>query len=161
MGSTDSIWTGNILPRGEVDHRASYASTISFYYGSISIELVLIPQKEFRNSRSRPERSFWQRKRELAALVGCVSLAKENTNELWRKLGLQTIQENTIQHSKQVPRLAKSLNFINVMAYDLRGQWDRKTGHHAPLFEKPSDGQAFKDLNVVGVGWHYFDSIIY
>ena len=35
-----------------------YASTISFYYGSISIELVLIPQKEFRNSRSRPERSF-------------------------------------------------------------------------------------------------------
>jgi len=37
--------------------------------------------------------------------------------------------------------LAKYLDFVNVMAYDMHGSWDAKTGHHAPLYALPSDEQ--------------------
>jgi len=33
-----------------------------------------------------------------------------------------------------VPALAESLDWIAVMTYDYHGQWDKKTGHVAPLF---------------------------
>lgn len=38
-----------------------------------------------------------------------------------------------------VVSLAKYLDWISVMTYDYHGQWDKKTGHVAPLYALPSD----------------------
>lgn len=50
------------------------------------------------------------------------------------------IGKNTIDAAYDVPKLAKSLDWISLMAYDLHGSWDGKTGHNAPLYSNdPSD----------------------
>ncbi|CAB4027262.1 chitinase-3 1, partial [Paramuricea clavata] len=33
----------------------------------------------------------------------------------------------------EVDKIAKSLDWINLMAYDLHGKWDKKTGHHTAM----------------------------
>lgn len=38
-----------------------------------------------------------------------------------------------------VPELAKHFDWIAVMTYDFHGQWDKKTGHVAPLYYYPGD----------------------
>ena len=38
-----------------------------------------------------------------------------------------------------IPRLNKHLDFVSVMTYDYHGQWDKKTGHIAPIYEHPDD----------------------
>ncbi len=45
--------------------------------------------------------------------------------------------------------MAEHLDFINVMTYDLRGAWDGRADHHAPLFSKQSDHYNFKTMNAV------------
>jgi chitinase len=40
------------------------------------------------------------------------------------------------------------LDFINLMAYDFHGKWERETGHNAPLHSPSSDSQYQKQLNV-------------
>lgn len=51
--------------------------------------------------------------------------------------------------SYNIPEIAKHLDFINVMAYDLHGPWESKTGHNAPLYVGPNDNTTNqKQLNV-------------
>lgn len=38
-----------------------------------------------------------------------------------------------------VPLLSRTLDWISVMAYDYHGQWDKKTGHVAPMYSHPDD----------------------
>lgn len=45
----------------------------------------------------------------------------------------------TIDKAYEVSKLAGILDFINLMAYDLRGSWDRTTGHHTALEGPPGD----------------------
>lgn len=40
------------------------------------------------------------------------------------------------------------LDFINLMAYDFHGKWERETGHNAPLFAPSSDSEWRKQLCV-------------
>ncbi|CAD7079161.1 unnamed protein product [Hermetia illucens] len=49
------------------------------------------------------------------------------------------------EESYDVPNLNKYLHLIHVMAYDLHGSWDGKTGANAPLYAGPGDNP---DLNV-------------
>ena len=37
----------------------------------------------------------------------------------------------------------RSLDFINLMTYDLHGIWDRKTGHHSQLKGHKTDSHNF------------------
>ena len=46
-------------------------------------------------------------------------------------------------------RIAKSLDFINVMTYDLHGSWDGFADHHSPLYKRPHDHSPFDTLNSV------------
>jgi len=46
--------------------------------------------------------------------------------------------EKTIATAYDIPALAKELDFINVMAYDMHGAWETYTGHHAPLKANPN-----------------------
>ena len=47
--------------------------------------------------------------------------------------------KRVIDAGYDVPVLAKYLDWIAVMTYDFHGQWDKKTGHNAPLYEYPTD----------------------
>jgi chitinase len=55
-----------------------------------------------------------------------------------------------INEGYDVPRLAKSLDFINVMTYDLHGTWDNYADHHAPLRKRPFDSGATQNLHSDG-----------
>lgn len=47
--------------------------------------------------------------------------------------------KRVIDTGYDVPSLAKYLDWISVMTYDYHGQWDKKTGHVAPLYRLPND----------------------
>lgn len=47
--------------------------------------------------------------------------------------------KRVIDEGYDVPTLAKYLDWISVMTYDFHGQWDKKTGHVAPLYKHPLD----------------------
>lgn len=38
-----------------------------------------------------------------------------------------------------VPVMSEKLDWIAVMAYDYHGQWDKRTGHVAPMYAHPED----------------------
>lgn len=47
--------------------------------------------------------------------------------------------KKVIDHGYDVPALSKYFDWIAVMTYDFHGQWDKKTGHVAPMYEHPDD----------------------
>ena len=49
-----------------------------------------------------------------------------------------------------VAKIANDLDFINVMTYDLHGDWDNFADHHAPLNARDHDGWEFQSLNTAG-----------
>ncbi|XP_030556134.1 probable chitinase 10 [Drosophila novamexicana] len=46
-----------------------------------------------------------------------------------------------------VPVLARYFDWIAVMTYDFHGQWDKKTGHVAPLYHHPDDDFDYFNAN--------------
>lgn len=55
---------------------------------------------------------------------------------------------DNIRGGYDVPAVASYLDFINVMAYDFHGKWERETGHNAPLYAPSSDSEWRKQLSV-------------
>lgn len=55
--------------------------------------------------------------------------------------------KTVIDAGYDVPSLARDLDWIAVMTYDFHGQWDKKTGHVAPLYEHPEDDVTFFNAN--------------
>ncbi|KAF7286452.1 chitinase 7 [Rhynchophorus ferrugineus] len=55
---------------------------------------------------------------------------------------------DNIKGGYDVPAVASYLDFINLMAYDFHGKWEKETGHNAPLHSPSSDSQYQKQLNV-------------
>lgn len=47
--------------------------------------------------------------------------------------------KTVIDAGYDVPALARYFDWIAVMTYDFHGQWDKKTGHVAPLYYHPED----------------------
>ncbi|XP_026476620.1 acidic mammalian chitinase-like [Ctenocephalides felis] len=47
--------------------------------------------------------------------------------------------ESYIASSYDVPQMSKYLDFINIMAYDMHGPWDGRTGQNAPLLPSSKD----------------------
>jgi GH18 family chitinase len=59
-------------------------------------------------------------------------------------------QKNSMRNLFQaydIPVLSRYLDYISVMTYDYHGQWDKVTGHLAPLKEHPNDTD--KTFNLV------------
>ncbi|XP_076756261.1 putative chitinase 10 [Xylocopa sonorina] len=82
---------------------------------------------------------------------GFADLLKELSSEL-KSRGL--LLSSAVSPSKQVidkgydvPALAKYLDWIAVMTYDFHGQWDKKTGHVAPLYYHPDDDYHYFNAN--------------
>ncbi|RVE45948.1 hypothetical protein evm_009421 [Chilo suppressalis] len=55
---------------------------------------------------------------------------------------------DNIKSGYDVPAVAGYLDFINLMAYDFHGKWERETGHNAPLYAPSSDSEWRKQLSV-------------
>merc|ERR1711973_397348 len=53
-----------------------------------------------------------------------------------------------------IPQISSYLDWINVMTYDYHGQWDKKTGHVAPMYEHPDDDFYFFNANFPMNYWH-------
>lgn len=49
---------------------------------------------------------------------------------------------NVLDQGYDVPALSRYLDLINVMTYDYHGQWDKKTGHVAPMTDYDEAGDA-------------------
>ena len=47
--------------------------------------------------------------------------------------------KKTIDKAYEVEKIGQILDLINLMAYDLRGKWEKKTGHHTALEGPPDD----------------------
>ncbi|XP_046385252.1 probable chitinase 10 [Ischnura elegans] len=55
---------------------------------------------------------------------------------------------DNVRAGYDVPAVASYLDFINLMAYDFHGKWERETGHNAPLYAPSSDSEWRKQLSV-------------
>lgn len=57
-----------------------------------------------------------------------------------------------MEDAYDVPRIAASLDFINLMAFDLHAERDSAADHHAPLHQRPHDASIDIFYNVVSIG---------
>lgn len=48
-----------------------------------------------------------------------------------------------------VPTLSENLDWISLMTYDYHGQWEKKTGHVAPMYVQEDNND--QTLNTVSV----------
>lgn len=55
--------------------------------------------------------------------------------------------KKVIDAGYEVAELAKYFDWIAVMAYDYHGQWDKKTGHVAPMYQHPDDFETTFNAN--------------
>ncbi|EFA10488.1 chitinase 10 isoform X1 [Tribolium castaneum] len=55
--------------------------------------------------------------------------------------------KTVIDAGYDVPVLAQNLDWVAVMTYDFHGQWDKQTGHVAPLYYHPEDEVVFYNAN--------------
>ncbi|KAK7501350.1 hypothetical protein BaRGS_00007475 [Batillaria attramentaria] len=56
--------------------------------------------------------------------------------------------KTNIDAGYDVPEVARLLDFVNLMSYDLHGSWDPTTGPNSPLYAHPSETGASRFLNV-------------
>ena len=52
-----------------------------------------------------------------------------------------------------IPALDKYLDYVSVMTYDYHGQWDKQTGHVAPMYQHQEDQNTF--FNTVVLDIHF------
>uniref|UniRef100_A0A2K6RZB4 Chitotriosidase-1 n=1 Tax=Saimiri boliviensis boliviensis TaxID=39432 RepID=A0A2K6RZB4_SAIBB len=48
----------------------------------------------------------------------------------------------------EVDKIAQTLDFVNLMAYDFHGSWEKVTGHNSPLYKRQGESGAAASLNV-------------
>lgn len=51
-----------------------------------------------------------------------------------------------IEEAYEVQALSNAMDYISVMTYDYHGQWDKKTGHVAPMFHHPLNSNEFFNM---------------
>ncbi|VDI27154.1 chitinase [Mytilus galloprovincialis] len=55
--------------------------------------------------------------------------------------------KGTVNSAYEISKIAADLDFINLMAYDLHGSWERKTGHNSPLYARNDETGDERTLN--------------
>jgi chitinase len=88
---------------------------------------------------------------------GFANLVKELSAEFkprgWLLSAAVSPSKAVIDAGYDVPTLAKHFDWIAVMTYDYHGQWDKKTGHVAPLFYHPEDEFDYFNANYTMHYW--------
>ena len=91
----------------------------------------------------------WADKMKYAMLVEELKEAfKENK---WLLSAAVPAPKFRVESGFDVAKIAKSLDFINVMTYDLHGSWDKFADHHSPLYKRSHDHSPFDTLNSVKI----------
>ncbi|XP_051021381.1 chitinase-like protein 3 [Acomys russatus] len=62
---------------------------------------------------------------------------------------------STIHSGYEILQLSQSLDYIQVMTYDLHGSWDGYTGENSPLYKSPTDTgiKTFYNINSIMDNW--------
>jgi chitinase len=74
--------------------------------------------------------------------------AEETNNERLLLSAAVPVGPDNIRDGYDVPSVGKHLDFINLMAYDFHGKWEKQAGHNAPLYAPSSDSEWRKQLSV-------------
>ena len=74
--------------------------------------------------------------------------AEESGNERLLLTAAVPVGPDNVRGGYNVPEVAKWLDFINLMAYDFHGKWEKQAGHNAPLYAPSSDSEWRKQLSV-------------
>jgi len=74
--------------------------------------------------------------------------AKETGNDRLLLTAAVAAGEGTVQTAYEIGKIAQSLDFINLMAYDLHGAWEKFTGHHTALYRRSDESGNQAKLNV-------------
>jgi chitinase len=94
------------------------------------------PGQKGLNNTNRPED-----KQNCTALMAEARAALNKAGRTAGKRYLLTMatgaNDSWIEHT-EMDRMQVSLDFVNIMTYDMAGDWDPTTAHHAPLFTNPA-----------------------
>merc|ERR1711899_448690 len=74
--------------------------------------------------------------------------AEETGNERLLLSAAVPVGPDNVRGGYDVPAVAKALDFVNLMAYDFHGKWEKQAGHNAPLYAPSSDSEWRKQLSV-------------
>ncbi|KAL0110197.1 hypothetical protein PUN28_013683 [Cardiocondyla obscurior] len=66
--------------------------------------------------------------------------------------------EPSASQSYDIAAMSKYLHFINIMAYDLHGAWEKVTGHNAPLYKRTGESGGDLKLNVDASVHYWLDN---
>ncbi|CAN8021196.1 unnamed protein product [Ixodes persulcatus] len=58
------------------------------------------------------------------------------------------VEENYLEDGYDLPRLTRNVDWFNVLAYDLRGKWNRFTDMHSILYKRAADSKYFQELTI-------------
>ena len=58
-----------------------------------------------------------------------------------------------VEAAYHIPSLDRYLDYVSVMSYDYHGQWDKQTGHVAPMYEHPEDQNQLFNVNFTVHYW--------
>ncbi|KAG7155317.1 chitinase 10-like 7 [Homarus americanus] len=81
-------------------------------------------------------------------LEAFVAEAKETAQPRLLLTAAVPVGPDNIRGGYDVPTVCTYLDFINVMAYDFHGKWEKTVGHNAPLFAPSDDSEWRKQLSV-------------
>jgi len=65
--------------------------------------------------------------------------------------------KETIDAGYEIDLIAQSLDFINLMTYDLQGAWNSYTGHNSPLFQRSEETDDDVFLNQAWAANYWFE----
>lgn len=59
------------------------------------------------------------------------------------------LEENYLDDGYDIPKMQRHVDWFNVLAYDLRGPWNRFTDMHSILYKRAADSPYFQDLTII------------
>ena len=62
-----------------------------------------------------------------------------------------------IDEAYDIAALDKYVDYMSVMTYDYHGQWDKMTGHVAPMYQHSQDDNKY--FNTVSTGLNRYDKL--
>ena len=74
--------------------------------------------------------------------------AEETGNDRLELSAAVPVGPDNVRGGYDVAKVAKWLDFVNLMAYDFHGKWESQAGHNAPLYAPSSDSEWRKQLSV-------------
>ena len=106
-------------------------------------------------ARPQDKQNFIQLARELRAAFDTAGKKDRKHYTITIAAGGNANYVNDAGNSAWIKELARSLDWINIMAYDFHMPWEKNSGHHAALFTDPKDPVATNGFHSSGAVERY------